>query len=67
MIDLTSPVEIKVNNSTYTIGKNLPSYVVYFDTTKSQYVIDLKLVGELLSMTTEDWQNASIELSYVMK
>lgn len=66
-IDSTSPVEIKVNNSTYTIGKNLPSYVVYFDVTKSQYVIDLKLVGELLSMTIDDWQNASIELSYVIK
>ena len=66
-LDTTSQVEIKVNNTTYILGKNFPSYIVYFDSGKSQYVMDLKLVGELLNMTSADWENASIELSYVIE
>lgn len=64
-IDINQEIVIKVNGEQYIVGNNIPSYVVYADSSNGgKYVLDLELVIELLNMTIEDWKKASIELVY---
>lgn len=63
-VDHSGQASIKINGTEYIIGINIPSYVMYNDTTKDEYILDLKLVVELLGMTTEEWLNSEVELSY---
>lgn len=63
-MDHSGQASIKINGTEYIIGINIPSYVMYNDTTKDEYILDLKLVVELLGMTTEEWLNSEVELSY---
>lgn len=64
-VDINQEIVIKVNGEQYIVGNNIPSYVVYEDSSNGgKYVLDLELVIELLNMSIEDWKNASIELVY---
>ena len=57
--NLSTPqaVRIIMNGSTYNVGQDIPSYLVYFDNTKGNYVLDLKILIELLDITLENWMN----------
>lgn len=57
--NLSTPqaVSIIMNGSTYNVGQDIPSYLVYFDNTKGNYVLDLKILIELLDITLENWMN----------
>jgi len=63
-IDMTQMKSISVNGNSYIVGNTIPNYVVYYDDAKRDYVLDLKLVIELLDMSLEEWNNAEIELLY---
>ena len=54
---------ITVNSQIYVVGETMPSYVIYNDA--GTYVLDLKLVKEILNMNDDDWQNATITVDYV--
>lgn len=56
-------VTVTVNSQVYTVGETMPSYVIYNDA--GTYVLDLKLVKEILNMNDDDWQNATITVDYV--
>lgn len=64
-LDITQEMTIIINNvEVKKIGSNMPEYVVYFDETKNSYVLDLKIVKEILNMSDESWKNANIEFDY---
>lgn len=54
---------ITANSQIYVVGETMPSYVIYNDA--GTYVLDLKLVKEILNMNDDDWQNATITVDYV--
>lgn len=56
-------ITVTVNSQVYIVGETMPSYVVYNDA--GTYVLDLKLVKEILNMNDDDWQNATITVDYV--
>lgn len=62
--NLSTPqaVRIIMNGSTYNVGQDIPSYLVYFDNTKGNYVLDLKILIELLDITLENWMNTIGEI-----
>ena len=62
--NLSTPqaVSIIMNGSTYNVGQDIPSYLVYFDNTKGNYVLDLKILIELLDITLENWMNTIGEI-----
>ena len=55
-------IEINGNSQYYVLGSNLPSYIVYKEGT--EYVLDLLILRELLSLTEDEWNNANISVSY---
>lgn len=61
------PVTVKLNSVSYQIGSNLPSYVLYLDTTSNTYVLDLKLIKEVLNITDTLWNSINIQVGYVQK
>ena len=63
--DDTYPVNIIVDSTSYEVGKTLPSYVLYFDTEINAYVIDIKLVKEILDITDSLWATTNIQVDYV--
>lgn len=63
--DETYPVNIIVDDASYEVGKTLPSYVLYFDTEMNAYVIDIKLVKEILNITDSLWATTNIQVDYV--
>ena len=63
-LDTTQEIIVRINNFPYALGSDIPSYVVYYDSKKAKYVLDLKLVIELLDMTLAEWNNASVEIEY---
>lgn len=56
-------VSITVNSQVYIVGESIPSYIIYNES--GTYVLDLKLVKEILNFNTEEWNNASIIIDYV--
>lgn len=63
--DETYPVNIIVDSTSYEVGRTLPSYVLYFDTEINAYVIDIKLVKEILNITDSLWATTNIQVDYV--
>lgn len=63
--DDTYPVNIIVDSASYEVGRTLPSYVLYFDTEMNAYVIDIKLVKEILNITDSLWATTNIQVDYV--
>lgn len=65
-LDITQEMSIIVNNTDVKkIGSDIPEYVVYFDSTKNSYVLDLKIIKEILNMSDEAWNKANIEFDYI--
>lgn len=63
--DDTYPVNVIVDGASYEVGRTLPSYVLYFDTEMNAYVIDIKLVKEILNITDSLWATTNIQVDYV--
>ncbi len=61
----TYPVNIIVDSASYEVGRTIPSYVLYFDTEMNAYVIDIKLVKEVLNITDSLWATTNIQVNYV--
>lgn len=61
----TYPVNIIVDSVSYEVGRTIPSYVLYFDTEMNAYVIDIKLVKEILNITDSLWATTNIQVDYV--
>lgn len=58
-------VNIIIDGQSYTVGTTMPSYVIYFDTDSNSYVLDMKLVKEILNISDADWESADIQIEYV--
>lgn len=63
-LDIEQEISIIVNNFPYIVGEDIQDYIVYFDNTKGQYVLDLQLLKEILRMSQNEWNSATIELKY---
>lgn len=61
------PVTVSVDSISYKVGDTLPSYVIYLDTTSNTYILDLKLIKEILNLTDTTWNSSNIQIEYVRK
>ncbi len=55
---------ITVNDSSYSVGNAISTEVIYLD--QNTYVLDLENVKEFLSISDEDWENAEIQIEYLI-
>lgn len=66
-IDITKEISLIIDETKYTLGEGITSDIVYLDNSTGKYVLDLQLVINALGMSAEDYNKASIEISYTLK
>ncbi len=66
-VDIDEEMLVLVNEFPYIIGKDIQNYIVYYDSVKGEYVLDLQLLKELLDLSQKDFYDADIEIKFSLK
>lgn len=57
---------LAVDGTLYDVGDTISSDIIYFDRDQSSYVLDLKKVKDLLSITDEKWKSTEMQIEYLI-
>ncbi len=65
-IDNNQPIIVTINNVEYTLGRQIPSYAMYYDYSTSNYILNLKTIINYLNISLTEWQNATVTVEYTI-